>query len=193
MGLLGKLLSMFGGGGGGSDFAGLNPDDVNAYARASIEISDAERQGEAELAAAWSRYGIRDEEHWDRVRSAFANKHRHNPDMLFADCLIGIQEGFDKAAQSGHPVPPEVLAPVEGISLHYLALIQASLEQAGADPAAVYARYQTTPDRYAHAQQVWQQRMAHSQDAFSASMLGQNFHTFHAMAQTFVAKGHAMW
>ncbi len=193
MGIMDMILGLFKGSGSGPDFAKLDPNDVHAYARAKREIDDAEREGEDALKAAWAKYGLRSDDHWSEVRSSFMTKHRQNYEMLFAEALLSSEEAFRKAAESGHPLPPEVTEPIEGITLHLLAVLNAATEEPGADVNAVCSRFGTTPAAYERAKEGWNARMASSQDAFSANMHSGDYHAFYRMAKAFVSKGYAIF
>lgn len=173
---------------GRSEFGNLSPDDVDGYYRASHEIDQAERQGPTELAAAFARYGLKNEDHWDEVRGAFARRHQHNPDFMHAAARVGMQMQMQSVAHQ-YQFPQGYLDPIEGVSLEQLAQIQATIETQGQQ--AAFAKFGLDGARFERINGGWQARMGGGADAMAAQILSGQYHTYLAQSRAFVARGAA--
>ena len=187
--MLDTILSIFGiGGEKKPNFAALNPDDVDGYYRASHEIDQAERESPEALKATYARYGLKNEDHWDEVRGAFAMRHKNNPDFAFGAARVGLEVQIKDMAAKSYAFPMNVLDPVDGVTLDRLAYIVASAEATG--PSA-YAQFGLDPARFERIQSEWSSRMSASADPFSANILSSQYHVYLLQARGVVSRGGA--
>lgn len=193
MGFIAKLKAMLGGS-SAPDFAGFDPDDVEAYWLADHEIDQAERVGDEALAAVFARYGLRNADHWEAVGGAICSRHQHNPDFAFASTRVQMRVQLAEMA-SQYQLPPGYLEPVEGIGLDGLALINAKVDRARpqgtAAVATVYQQHGLDEARFAHVDSTWKSRMGGQADAMAASILSGLYQNFVMQAQSHVEGGGA--
>ncbi|MCA9674053.1 MAG: hypothetical protein H6708_34040 [Kofleriaceae bacterium] len=183
MGLLDVILGIFGGGGGGGgkvNFGNVNPDDIESYWVVDHEIDQAERAGEAELAAAFARWGLKNMDHWEQVKGALYQRHGQNPDFSMAAGRVQHRIQMASVAES-YQMPPEYSSPVHGVDLNRYAAIKARL-QLGQAPAQVLPEYQLDPARWHEVDQTWGWRMGPQGDAFAGQILAGSYHAMYQQA-----------
>ena len=195
---MGFFSKLFGGGGesrGSSVAAAIPPDDLDAYFLAHHEIDQAERAGDAQLKAAYRKFGLRDEEHWEEVQSAFADRHRRNPDFVMAPTRLQMRIQIEDAKAKGYQMPEGLLEPIEGIAIDRYALINAYLDAAraqGPDAAGqVLRQHGVDSVAFQRIDAGWKARLSGTSDPTAASILQNYYHTVYSQAVLFVEKGGA--
>lgn len=83
--LIGKIF-----GGGGDDFAGMDPDDITMYWRIDHDLDqvDREEQGLAEVLA---KYQVSSRRKLEKAKDAFAIRHGQNPAFQQAGIQVQTQ------------------------------------------------------------------------------------------------------
>jgi hypothetical protein len=169
MSILDLLLGLFGGP-RKVDLGRVSPDDLDAYWKIDREVDQAERKGDAALAQVFSSYGIRDRDHFDRIKGALHERHGQNPEFKMGAARVGFEVQMREMAGSGYQVPAPYLAAPHGVTLDRYASIQVRLE--GGEPAAsVYASYQLDEGRWREAADAWAGRMGPDADLMAGNIL----------------------
>lgn len=101
MGLLNALTSLF----KGLDFGRIDPNDLQIGWRVELELDQAEREGDAQLAAALDKYGLSSMGHWEKVKNALDERHMANPEYQAALTRVRAehQQQMMNAAMKGPP------------------------------------------------------------------------------------------
>ncbi len=179
MGLLDIILGMFGGS-AKVDFGKVNPDDVEAYWRADHDIDQGERAGPAELAAALGKWGLKDMDHWEKVKGALGERHVNNPEFSMAASRVNFDEQMKSMAGS-YQMPPEYSTPPHGITLDRYAGIKARLEL-GQPLDAILADCKLDGPRWAEVDGTWSWRMGPQADAMAKNILSSTYFGMHQQA-----------
>ncbi len=186
--MLDWLMSLFG---GGNKFGNIDPDDYETFWRANHEIDQAERQNPDAHKAALNKYGVKSQAQWDDVLGAFTERHQANPDFAMAASRVMSQIHMAELPAQ-YQVNPAANAPVEGVDLNRLALIEATVENAQPrGPQAVAQALQgfgLDEAAYQRIRTGWHSRMSGNADAISAATLSSQYQAFLAQARVSAAR-----
>jgi hypothetical protein len=176
MGFLDSILQMF----GKLDYGKLGPDDLENYWRADHDIDQGERAGEAQLAAAFAKWGMRDAAHWEKVEEAILAKHNQNPELAMACSRVGFERAMASISNT-YQMPPEYATPPHGITLDRYAAIRARLDL-GHPLGTVLAESHLDLQRWNEVERTWAWRMGPQADAMAANILGSSYMGMHQQA-----------
>lgn len=181
--MLDWLMSLFG---GGNKFGNIDPDDYETFWRANHEIDQAERQGPQEHQATLNKYGVKSQSQWDDVLGAFTQRHQANPDFAMAASRVMSQIHMS-AMPAQYQVSAADNAPVEGVDLNRLALIEATVEYAQPSGQGAVAQalqgFGLDPAAYERIRAGWHSRMSGSANAITAATLSSQYQAFLAQAR----------
>ncbi len=172
-----------------NDFAGQDPDDMDIYWRMDHDIDQAEREGEQALAAALQKYNLKSMDHWETVSGNYCQRHQGNPEFMCASTKVNTEAFMGQVAET-YQVPAQCSEPVEGITLHDLAVITARSEAQPAAMDATLAEYGLDQAAFQRVQTTWQQRLSGvGVDPFAANVLTSQWQAHISMARGIHARG----
>ena len=173
----------------GNRAAGVDVDDVDQFWQVEREVNQAKREGADVLAAVLKRYGFVNLTAWDaHVRKMAGQRSvdsRVEPVGSHPSLPVMNQSGDEESEfKTGAflQLRAEYRVPVDGVALDRLAVIDARLEIAGADLAAILAEYGLDEERWRRATSVWRQRFDGA-DAHSAKLLRAMYREYHSQAK----------
>lgn len=185
MGLLGTILNALINRDTGPkiDFAGLNPDDLEAYFRVDDELDAAEREGgEAARSVVWARYGIKNQDHWENVQYSFLQRHGKSVEYALARTRTQVQTQVESFRQH-YPFPAELLAPIDGVGLDRYALVEAHVGRAQSPEQRlqILEQYGLDAARFEQIRSGWMGRI-NTPDPMISNTLGGFQHTYRCVA-----------
>lgn len=172
-------------------YAGLPPGDLEAYWTAHGAIDEAERAGNKQ--AAFTQFGIKNDDHWEKVQATFVRHHGATPEFSLAASTASfkqqMRETMDPSGVSGYRFPAEYMEPVDGITLDKLVLARVKTEAVPpAQRASVLSSMGMSEQSFASANAGWSARMGGNADPMAANILGGLQHTYEAQVRAVLSR-----
>jgi len=177
------------------DWGPWDVNDLEGYWERHAVLEAARDQGDDAYEAELSKQGLRNSNHWDRVKFTYYFHHRKEDDRFAqfeAEYQVRETERLAKKALEGSrqqmrdAVQPGMLDPVNGVSLETYATVQArrmALPQG--DPKAfarLLAEYKLDEAKFAQADTGWQERMQGQGDQLAAAAIMTEYGKYFAAA-----------
>lgn len=161
------------------DFAGLDPTDLEAYWQVHNELDKVERAG-GDMKAVYSRFGLRNESHWEMVQATFVRKYGDTPEFSLAVSTANFKDQLKDLSNPnddgfGYRMPEEYLTPVEGVTLDKLALAKVRHEMQG---DAGLASMGLDAGKFGRIEAGWGARMGGNADPTASGMLNSLYFTY---------------
>ncbi len=152
-------------------FGSWDPNNFEEYHRRSQEITDAEDKGDAQLKAVLAKYGCADYDEFERIQTTFLKHYAQDP--RFFQAQLNLQTN-QMQQQLQDAISPELLEPINGVSLEKYATLMAKMTQLGGDAAAghkLLAENGLDQATFNAADQGWQARMRQAESMGSFGLM----------------------
>jgi hypothetical protein len=157
------------------DFHDWDPQDWDTYWERHFALEAAQEQGDDAYAAKLAEFGLRNKNHWYRVRETFNVHYQKDPAFMQAAYNARGRQGKQMLQNAAAATGGKLLEPIDGVDVKTYATIQSRMGGVAAGGVAavgkLLAEYGLDDARWRAIDAGWQKRMQEQDDPMASMAL----------------------